>query len=235
MQHPSPSEALEALFAGGRAVLESADGASLPMDMELIRKDRALGTAPRLRIGSGTLTGRANTPDGESWLVTLEIEMAQFRTADLADVSLRVVSVEPHPHRRRARRVPMGGTAWLEALSCQEVVDGDRVDAVMVDVSELGVGLTTDRLLRPGDRLWFHGRFFAETLECEIRVAAVRESDDGRRVYGCSFIDMDDPSQERLGRIVRGERAPAPAAQLDLQSLRESAEPARGRFGRSKR
>ena len=163
MDQPSPSEALEALFAGGSAVLESADGVPLPMTMELIRRDRALGTAPRLQIGSGMLTGRANTPDGESWLVTLEIEMAQFRTAELADVSLRVVSVEPHPHRRRAHRVSMGGTARLEALSCQEVVDGDRVDAVMVDVSELGVGLTTDRLLRPGDRLWFNGRFFAET------------------------------------------------------------------------
>jgi len=235
MDQPSPSEALEALFAGGSAVLESADGVPLPMTMELIRRDRALGTAPRLQIGSGMLTGRANTPDGESWLVTLEIEMAQFRTAELADVSLRVVSVEPHPHRRRAHRVSMGGTARLEALSCQEVVDGDRVDAVMVDVSELGVGLTTDRLLRPGDRLWFNGRFFAETLECEIRVAGVREAGDGRRVYGCSFIDMDDATQERLGRIVRGERRPEPAVGLDLQSLRESAEPARGRFGRMRR
>ncbi len=230
MDQPSPSEALEALFAGGSAVLESADGVPLPMTMELIRKDRALGTAPRLQIGSGMLTGRANTPDGESWLVTLEIEMAQFRTAELA-----VVSIEPHPHRRRAHRVSMGGTARLEALSCQEVVDGDRVDAVMVDVSELGVGLTTDRLLRPGDRLWFHGRFFAETLECEIRVAGVREGGDGRRVYGCSFIDMDDATQDRLGRIVRGEHRPERAVGLDLQSLRESAEPARGRFGRIRR
>lgn len=231
MEQPSATEALEALFAGGTADLESADGATLPMTMELIRKDRALGTAPRLRIGSGTLTGRANTPDGESWLVTLEIEMAQFRSAELADVSLRVISVEPHPHRRRAQRVSMGGSAWMQALSCQEVVDGDRVEAVMVDVSELGVGLTTDRLLRPGDRLHFHGRFFAETLDCEIRVAAVRESDDGRRVYGCSFIDLDDEGQQRLSRMVRGERS-APVAQLDLQSLRDSAEPNRGRFGR---
>lgn len=231
MEQPSATEALEALFAGGKADLESADGATLPMTMELIRKDRALGTAPRLKIGSGTLTGRANTPDGESWLVTLEIEMAQFRSAELADVSLRVISVEPHPHRRRAPRVPMGGSAWMQALSCQEVVDGDRVDAVMVDVSELGVGLTTDRLLRPGDRLFFHGRFFAETLDCELRVAAVRESQDGRRVYGCSFIDLDDEGQERLSQIVRGER-PAPVAQLDLRSLRDSAEPSRGRFGR---
>jgi PilZ domain len=234
MEHPPPNEVLEALFAGGQAVLETADGSSLPVSMELIRRDRALGTAPRLKVGSGMLTGRANTDDGESWLVTLEIEMAQFRTAELADVSLRVVSVEPHPHRRRARRVSMGGTARLEALSCQEVVDGDQVNAVMVDVSELGVGLTTDRLLRPGDRLWFHGRFFADTMECEIRVAAVRESDDGQRVYGCSFIDLDDESQARLGRIVRGERQ-ASTAGLDLRSLRESAEPTRGRFGRIKR
>lgn len=231
MEQPSATEALEALFAGGKADLESADGATLPMTMELIRKDRALGTAPRLKVGSGTLTGRANTPDGESWLVTLEIEMAQFRTAELADVSLRVISVEPHPHRRRAPRVPMGGSAWMQALSCQEVVDGDRVEAMMVDVSELGVGLTTDRLLRPGDRLYFHGRFFADTLDCEVRVAAVRESNDGRRVYGCSFIDLDDDGRARLGRIVRGER-PAPVAQLDLRSLRDSAEPSRGRFGR---
>jgi PilZ domain len=236
MERPSPSEALHALFAGGEAELESEDGMSLPMSVSQIRDDRASGSAPRLRVGVGRrLSGRANTPDGESWLVSLEIDIAQYASPELAEVSVRVISIEPHPHRRRATRVPAGGSAWLEALSCQEVVDGDRVDGVMVDVSELGVALTTVRLLRTGDRLFFHGRFFAETLDCEVRVASVRTTEDGRRVAGCSFIDADPAAQELLGRVVRGERT-EPVAQLDLRSLRDAAEQGGGGlFGRRRR
>jgi hypothetical protein len=234
MDHPPPTELLEAMFAAGEAVLDYEDGTSVTMTSELIRGDRALGHAPRLEVGEGrTLSGRANTPDGESWLVWLVLEMAQYRSPELADVAVRVTSAEPHPHRRRAERLSMGGSIWLKALNCQEVVDGDRVDGVMVDVSELGVAVTTGRLLRPNDRLMFHGRFFTDPVTCEVRVASVRETEDGRRMVGCSFVDLDADTQERIGRMVRGERE-TPVAQL--RSLRDAAEPAGGGlFGRRRR
>jgi PilZ domain len=236
MDHPPHTELLEAMFAAGEAVLEYEDGTSVTVTSELIRGDRVLGHAPRLEVGEGrTMSGRANTPDGESWLVWLVLEMAQYRSPELADVAVRVTSAELHPHRRRAERLSMGGSVWLEALNCQEVVDGDRVDGVMVDVSELGVAVTTGRLLRPNDRLMFHGRFFADPITCEVRIASVRETDDGRRMVGCSFVDLEPGTQDRIGRMVRGERE-TPVEQLDLRSLRDAAEPAGGGlFGRRRR
>jgi hypothetical protein len=220
------------MFAAGEAVLEYDGDKTVTVTSELIRGDRVLGHAPRLEVGEGRkLSGRANTPDGESWLVWLVLEMAQYRSAELADVAVRVTSAEPHPHRRRAERLSM----WLVALNCQEVVDGDRVDGVMVDVSELGVAMTTGRLLRPNDRLMFHGRFFADPITCEVRIASVRETDDGRRMVGCSFVDLEPGTQDRIRRMVRGDRE-TPVEQLDLRSLRDAAEQAGGGlFGRRRR
>ncbi|MGN6379310.1 MAG: PilZ domain-containing protein [Gaiellales bacterium] len=236
MDHPSPTDLLEALFESGEAVLEFEDGGSVPVTSELIRGDRVLGHAPRLQVGEGRrMSGRANMADGESWLVWLEMDMARYRSPELADVSVRLMAVELHPHRRRANRLSIGGSVWLEALNCQEVVDGDRVDATMVDVSELGVAVSTGRLLRPGDRLIFHGRMFADSVTSEVRVASVRQTEDGRRIAGCSFVDLDPAIRIRIGENVRGERV-SEAPQFDVRSLRDAAEPAGGGlFGRRRR
>jgi hypothetical protein len=150
-----------------------------------------------------------------------------YASPELATVSLRATAVAPHPHQRRAARVPTGGSAWLEALSCQEVADGDRVDVVLVDLSPLGAAFTTARVLRVGDQLRFHGRVFSHPLECVVRVAASRVMEDGRRLVGCAFLDLDPRDAEAISRVGRGEHA-ASVPQLDLQALREAVAPDSG-------
>ena len=236
MPPPTPPDALVAMFRGGETQLDVEGGEPLPVRLTRIEDDTAWGLAPRLRVAAGhRLSGRANTDDGDSWLVFLAIETAEYASAELASIALRVTAVEPHPHRRRVARIPAGGAVWLEALSCQEVVDGDRVDGVMTDLSPLGVAFTTMRLLRTGDQLQFHGRVFQHPLDCTVRVASVRMTADGRRLAGCAFLDMAPADIDVLERIGRGERV-TPAPQLDLQSLRESAEaPSGGLLGRFRR
>jgi hypothetical protein len=128
--------------------------------------------------------------------------------------------------RRAAERVPIGGVAWLEAVNCQDVVDGDRVEGTLEDLSRTGVAFTTNRLLRVGDRLIFHGRFFADSISGEVRVASVRPSSaPGHTVVGARFLELDRESIARVDRILSGGREPAPETTggLSLAALRQLA------------
>ena len=102
--------------------------------------------------------------------------------------------------------------AWLAAVNCQHVVDGDRVDGTMVDLSVDGVAFATNRVLRPGDRLLFHGRFFAEHVDADVRVSSVRESAaPGRLIVGCSFVEIDPENRARVERLAARDPRPEPS------------------------
>jgi hypothetical protein len=155
--------------------------------------------------------------------VALVVDEAEFYSHDLARARVRAEEVSADDSRRRNPRIPAGGIAWLAAVNCQHVVDGDRVDGTMVDLSIDGVAFATNRVLRPSDRLMFHGRFFAEQVDAEVRVTSVRESSAaGRTIVGCSFIDIDSANRARVERLTSGEPHPAqPAAPaFDVARLR---------------
>ena len=112
----------------------------------------------------------------------------------------------------------MGGHARLIAYSCQNVVDGDVVEGSIVDVSDNGVAFMTRRLLRPGDRLSFAGRFFATVVEAEVRVARIAEV-AGQLQVGCTFIAIEPAERTKL-RAVTAVRQPGEAASFNvLQQL----------------
>ena len=100
----------------------------------------------------------------------------------------------------------MGGHARLIAYSCQNVVDGDVVEGSIVDVSDNGVAFMTRRLLRPGDRLSFAGRFFATVVEAEVRVARIAEV-AGQLQVGCTFIAIEPAERAKLRAVTAVRRA----------------------------
>jgi hypothetical protein len=86
------------------------------------------------------------------------------------------------------------------------------------------VAFTTARVLRVGDRLLFHGRFFADSISGEVRVASVRPATaPGQTVVGCRFIDIDEASVAKIDRILSGGRDAEPVDRVDLASLRDLA------------
>jgi hypothetical protein len=118
--------------------------------------------------------------------------------------------------------VPIGGVAWLEAVNCQEVVDRDRVDGTLDDLSRTGVAFTTARVLRVGDRLMFHGRFFADSISGEVRVASVRPAHQpGHTVVGCRFLHVDHDSIAKIDRVLSGGQEPHEQPSLSIAALRE--------------
>ncbi|MGZ4430788.1 MAG: PilZ domain-containing protein [Gaiellales bacterium] len=226
-----PDEAAGLLFRTREADLEVGRGAFVRVHADLIDGDVVSGTAPRLSVSEGMhLTGRVLGPDGRPWEVGLHVGEARYHTPDLARVRLEVVTVRVDQSRRAAQRVPIGGIAWLEAVNCRDVVDGDRVDGTLEDLSKTGVAFATPRVLRKGDRLTFHGRFFADSISGEVRVMAVRPASvPGLSIVGCQFIDIRPGDADRIERILSGGRGPAPS--VDITAIREMAVGDQGQDG----
>jgi hypothetical protein len=213
----SPDDALRILHAAGMVALRDEHGDEVVVEVTGVRPGGLDGTAPRLAVAGGMpLMTRLVTPSGEPWALRFVIDGAGFATHETASVVLRLESAEPDMHRRGAPRLQTGGKAWLTAVSCQEVVDGDRVDGTIRDISVSGIGFTSARVLRLGDRLTFHGRFFSDSVQAEVRVASVRPSGiPERAIYGCHFIEIDEHNHDRIERLLTGERAPS----ADLSSI----------------
>jgi hypothetical protein len=224
----SPEDALHQLLAPGEAELEISSGAYVRVRTESVDGRRADATAPRLSVASGMqLTGRVIAEDGTPWALTLVIDSATYHSPDLALIALRVMQVQVDASRRAAQRVPIGGVAWLVAVNCRDIVDGDRVEGSLEDLSKSGVAFSTRRVLRIGDRLMFHGRFFADEINGEVRVASLRQAAaPGHMIVGCRFLNLDAESESRIDRILSGGRSePArPSTTLDLGSLRQAAQ-----------
>lgn len=226
MARLTPTDATRRLFAVPSQQLEIEDGGGhLSVYATSIQGTCVTGTAPRLKVASGArLVGRVLADDERPWAITFLIEDASYHSEQLARVKLRAVRVGLDHTRRGSVRVPAGGMAWLTAVNCQNVVDGDRVEATVTDLSQSGVGFSTQRLLRRGDRLVFNARFFTEEIQAEVRVASVRENQSGdRQVVGARFIEIDRANQAKLERVMAGgdDRL---APQIDLSGLRDLAE-----------
>jgi len=216
----SVHDALPVLRAARALGLRTRDGAEVPVEVVEIDGERLIGIAPRFRVSAGLeLSARIVDPGGEPWSLQLRVVRAEVAGPATARIELRAERVVPDDQRRNDVRFPAGGDAHLVAINCQEVVDGDGLRGRIVDVSASGVAITTDRVLRRGDRLRFQGRFFAESIEAEVRVMSIRGADTGRRIYGCRFLEIGDEDRERLQRVLDDDR-PAPAS-IDLGALRD--------------
>jgi hypothetical protein len=235
MSEISTGDALRILHAAEQVALRDPDGNELPLMVTGEHADGLEGFAPRFAVSVGmTLTTRVVSPDGEPWALRFVIDEATIASPDTAAVRLRLERCQLDPFRRLAPRLHTGGAAWLIAVNCQQVVDGDRVDGTIQDISVSGVGFTSSRVLRVGDRLRFHGRFFSDEVEGEVRVATVRPSSIAdRSIYGCQFIQLSDESRARVERLLRGERAPSADLSLIRSLLEEQREsPRKRRFFR---
>jgi hypothetical protein len=225
MARLNPSDAVRLLFAGMTAELETDDGTRIPMQATGMKGAKVWATAPRLAVATGmTVRGRIIVPEEvQPWLVRFTVEDASFHTNELARVRLRAMAVGPDQSRRKAQRVPAGGVAWLIAVSCRDVVDGDRVEGTIVDLSESGVAFATRRVLRIKDRLIFNGRFFTEHVEAEVRVTSLRDAEHGRVIAGCAFLDINAAQLSRVRRLIAAAEAPPePPAAFEIGALREA-------------
>lgn len=80
---------------------------------------------------------------------------------------------------------------------------GAAVDATVLDISTVGVGMLVSGVLDEGDRLAMAGRFFGVPLDVEVVVASVRqEPAPGQMTVGCVFAAMTGDQRIALERVV---------------------------------
>jgi PilZ domain len=96
------------------------------------------------------------------------------------------------------------GRATLTAVECRRLDPGAGVDATVLDISTVGVGMQAAGVLEQGDRLAMAGRFFGVTLDVEIEVTSVREEPaPGGAIVGCVFAAaMTGDQRIALERVV---------------------------------
>jgi PilZ domain len=220
MARLSPSQATARLFQTSRQPLEVDSGASLIVHATSVHGTQVVGTAPHLDVAAGMImVGRVVADDERPWEISFRVESAEFFTHQLARVELRAIRVRLDKTRRGSVRMATGGVAALTAVNCQNVVDNDRVEGTVTDLSHTGVGFSTDRLLRRGDRLAFRGRFFNQEIRAELRVTSVRDgASGGRLTVGARFITIDREDQAKIDRLLSGAASPRPP-HLNLSEL----------------
>ena len=214
MIDPSEAELLACLCRNGSVSLCGRDGTPVEFAASTVEGDMASGTASRSVVAPGMeLHGSFADPQLGAWLIDLRVVRADYATPELAAVTLLLTAASPDSSRREAERVTAGGITWLVAVDCNQVDGGARVEGSLCDLSRTGVSFVTSWPLLPGDRLMFHGRFFADEVSAEVAVSSVRPSQlQGRRLVGCRFTGLPELERLRIDRILTMRASTTPPA-----------------------
>ena len=222
MIDPTVAEALARLCDSETVHLRTREGTPVDLLVGTVAGELASGTASRAVVAPGMpLVGQIADELSGAWYVDLRVVRAEYATPDLAAVAVLATGVRPDDSRREEERVPAGGITWLVAIDCSAVEGGTRVEGSLSDLSRTGVSFVTPWPLLPGDRLMFHGRFFADEVNAEVVVASVRPSPlPGRRLAGCSFSELPELDRLRIDRILTMSGASRRPSGVDAGPLR---------------
>ena len=213
------------LFSTGWAALRTEDGAELRAERVATYRNVTSALAPRLALEPELLvTGACLAPD--PWAVTFVVRQVEPYSASTDSVVLEAVQSSLYPERRHELRVEVGGEAVVTVHHGVEMVERERVRAVLVNVSEHGLAFASGADLSPGQHVTVDARPLFGKLCADV---VIRWSGPSlipeMRLYGCRIQRVDDPNRAVLRRLVEGDRAAAPAPALSISELRESLTP----------
>lgn|SRR4051794_32192470 len=216
------------LFEPGWADLRTADGAELRA--ELVSADGPVITvlAPRLVLEHGLeVHGVVHTPD--PWSVTFAVESVEPYSPSSETAVLRAVRSSLYPERRRWPRVEVGGEAIVTVHHGVEMVEEERLRAVLVNVSECGLAFASAVELAPGAQVTLDARLFAGRLCAHVLVRWCGPSRmPEMRHYGCEIRRLHAGAETLDALLLAAQPAQAPELSVNLQELRETfAEPRR--------
>ena len=125
-----------------------------------------------------------------------------------------------YPERRSEPRVEIGGDAIVTVHYGVEMVEQERVSAVLVNLSASGLAFASSAELGVGTQVTVDARLLAGRLLADVRIRWRGPSRVPRmHAYGCSTVAGGRPNAEIVRRLI--ESAPAPA-EMALAELRQS-------------
>jgi hypothetical protein len=229
---PPPAVALMRLFGPrSEASVQTAAAETVQLRLERASGERALASvAGPMPAGGSRLYGAATGVDGVCWRVELEWEaVPQEDGRTLLDLSVTGLV------RGGDERQLPGGETFLEVVECAAIAPLSQVHGEVLGLSAAGFHFVTSAPLRPGDRLRFRRRYFAELVDGEVEVESVHPARPaGSLRVGCTFVELDAGSRAALARVgTRSSTSRNPVDYQDLLSLAQPvAEPPRRRLRR---
>jgi hypothetical protein len=220
---PAVRELVAEVFADGSATLRTEDGADLRATRVTTYRDLILVHVPRLALDSGlVVTGTCETP--HPWSVTFVVREVDAFSASSDTAALEAVALSLYPERRREPRVEVGGEATITVHYGVEMVEAERLRAVLVDVSRGGLAFATSADLAVGTQVGIDARLLLGHLDVDVVVrwrGASRVPE--MHHYGCELVRPHAAGAAVLARLV--EAAPATTDAVNdgsLEHLRRS-------------
>lgn len=218
--------AAEALVAASSIQMETETEGSVEVWTIASDDGSVRASAPPVRVRDDMLMRCRLLWDGRPYYVTVRVADAIERPAARASITLNVIDVTRDVQERVTRRVEFEVNATLIASVCDRVAPGERLSAVVRDVSEGGMGLiVADQRPRPGDRYRLDMRLFEGRVREDVCVRSVRPGASNTNVLGCAFTMVSPETLATvgglLGRIDRPAHAPSVSVREALGSIGE--------------
>jgi PilZ domain-containing protein len=216
------------LFAPGWADLRTADGAELRAELVSASPLMVTVLAPRLVLDRGLeVHGVVQTPD--PWSVTFSVESVEPYSPSSETAVLRAVRSSLYPERRRWPRVEVGGEAVVTVHHGVEMVEEERLRAVLANVSACGLAFASGVELAPGAQVTLDARLLAGRLRADVVVRWCGPSRmPGMHLYGSEIRRLHAGAETLDALLLAAGPQEAPELSVNLQELRDTfAEPRR--------
>ncbi|HEX5197390.1 MAG TPA: PilZ domain-containing protein [Gaiellales bacterium] len=171
-------------------------------------------SVPPARVHDGMLMRCRLLWDDRPYYVTVSVADTTERLTARASITLNVIGVTRDAQERATRRVEFEVNATLIASECDRIAPGERLSAVVRDVSEGGMGLiVADQRPQPGDLYRLDMRLFEGRVREDVRVRSARTAAHSTQLLGCAFTVSSPETLATvsglLGRIDRQADAPS--------------------------
>jgi hypothetical protein len=174
----------------------SMSGGSLQMQLEGITDDGLL-TARMSSFDAQDgmhVVIPTNNETGGGYDVICEVTGRFFRSGLDVTVELAVIRVERRKPYRAEPRAVLNELCLLRLLARAGSLE---LEGKIVDISAGGVGITTDRMIEPGDRLEIASRIGDQSLRCTLVARYTEAAPFGRFRTGCT-IESANRAAERV-------------------------------------
>jgi hypothetical protein len=195
------ADALAALPGRTAVTAVSQDGTELTCDPFELDGTVLRAYAPRLKLaGVQRLTLRFAV-EGGPWIATFELAEAEYHSFEQAILVLRLEGIEPDTQGRDTARVAVHGPGRLQAVFCQNAVDGNEYEIRIDDLSETGILLTTELRVEPRDRFAVIMVLDERPMRVEAEAVKVVPGPYGRFSVGARLTRVTDGDLLTIRRL----------------------------------
>jgi hypothetical protein len=193
--------ALAALPGRTAVTAVSQDGTELVVDPFELDGSVLRAYAPRLKLAGVQRLSLRFAVEGRPWRADFELAEAEYHSFEQAIVVLRLEGIEPDGAGRETQRVAVHLPGTLQALFCQNAVDGNEYEIRIDGLSESGILLSTELRVEPRDRFAVIMVLDDRPMRVEAEAVKVVPGPYGRFSVGARLTRVTDGDALAIRRV----------------------------------